>query len=127
MDSAEKERYDRAEKIAPDAYEGWVFWEDHGDDEGYFVSVAGLLSWCKGYAVQPPAYVFACIPMTMSMNAEWIIQDALEEHHEDAGDSISQESRDELQALLDAWCKKQTVKTWFVDRQRVVILDGQST
>lgn len=118
---SEIERFEKAEKIQAKDYKGWVFWEDHGDNEGFFSSVAELRTYCNDVGVEPPPYVYACKAMLLSMNAEWIIEDALEEHHENARDSISKEAEDELQSLLNAWCAKQTVRTWFQDTTRVVL------
>ena len=121
--TAEEHRFDKAVKIPATAYEGWVYWEDHGDNEGFFASMKELQKYCEREEIAPPAYVWACNPMGLSIRASTVIDDALADHHENAGTAISREARDELQALLDVWCAKQTVQTWFEDSTRAVVLD----
>lgn len=55
-----------------------------------------------------PPVLWVCKSVDIEMDAYRIIESACEELHEDAMDSISYEDRDELQKLLDEWCKKQT-------------------
>lgn len=121
---SENERFEKAEKVLAKDYEGWVFWEDRGDNEGFFASVAEIRRYCEREEIELPSYVYACNPTSIAMRAEWIIDDALADHHENAKNAISCEAIVELQAALDAWCAKQTVRTWFQNMDRVVLLSG---
>ena len=55
-----------------------------------------------------PPVLWVCKSVDIEMDANSIIESACEELHEDAMDNISDKDRDELQKLLDVWCKKQT-------------------
>ncbi len=55
-----------------------------------------------------PKVLWLCDNVDISMDADSIIENACEELHEDAEDSISNEDRKELQNMLDEWCRKQT-------------------
>ena len=52
-----------------------------------------------------------CKEVKMTIDADWIIENACEELHEDARDNISDEK--ELQEFLDKWCEKQTGTTTY--------------
>lgn len=55
-----------------------------------------------------PEVLWLTNPVDISMDADWIIETACEELHEDASENISDKDRKELQNILDEWCKKQT-------------------
>lgn len=55
-----------------------------------------------------PPVLWLCDNVDIFMDANYFIESACEELHEDAEDNISYEDRKELQELLDDWCKKQT-------------------
>lgn len=55
-----------------------------------------------------PQVLWLCDEIDISMDASDIIENACEDLHEDALDSISKKDEKELQDILDSWCKKQT-------------------
>lgn len=55
-----------------------------------------------------PEVLWLTDSVDISMDADWIIETACEELHEDVSENISGEDRKELQDMLDEWCKKQT-------------------
>lgn len=55
-----------------------------------------------------PPVLWVCKSVDIEMDAYSIIENACEELHEDALDSISYDDKKELQKLLDEWCSKQT-------------------
>ena len=55
-----------------------------------------------------PKILWLTDPVDISMDADYIIESACEELHEDASVNISSEDRRELQNMLDAWCGEQT-------------------
>lgn len=74
----------------------------------------------------PTRYAYATAPRALSLDANGIIEDALEsgEHHEGAGDDISDAERADLQAFLDDWCRRTGVVSHFPDHSRVVLFDA---
>lgn len=117
-----RECFDAARKVDAAGYDGWVSWPDHGPNEGYFASVDDLLAYCADEGVEPPAYVWGCLELAFQINAHDVIENALEEHHEEAKYKISDESIGELQEFLVAWCAKQDVKSYYEDRSTAVII-----
>lgn len=71
----------------------------------------------------PTRYAYATTPRALSIDADGILDDALEsgEHHEDAGLEISDAERDELRAFLAGWCARTGVVSHFPDYSRVVV------
>lgn len=55
-----------------------------------------------------PEVLWLCGSTDISMDAGSIIESACEDLHEDALENISYDDKNELQDLLDSWCKKQT-------------------
>ena len=55
-----------------------------------------------------PLVLWLTDPVDISMDADWIIENACEELHEDASENISNINKQELQDMLDEWCKEQT-------------------
>lgn len=60
--------------------------------------------------------------MRLSMNAEHVIENALDEHHEEARHKIADSEVERLQVFLNEWCAAQDVKSYFEDRDTAVII-----
>ena len=118
----EQQAFAAAEKITPEAYGDGMVYLDTQERRAsdYFASVAEALEWCEADGRPRPAYVWACTTMAFSMDAESVIDAALDEHHEDARDHINDEKG--LQALLDAWCATQHVISYFEDSTRAIVI-----
>lgn len=101
----------------------WVYSDDvSGYNDGYFESVDALREHCESDDTPIPAYCFS----TKEQPFAFDIFDALEnylndEHHEEANDQIK--GWDELSKFWDEWSKKQTLKSYFVDFSKVVVID----
>lgn len=109
-------------KVYAKDYTGWVFWdEDHGKLDGFFRSIKELQEYCADHELTLSESVAACAPKTLSMDARGIIKEALEEHHEDAGEGITHAMRAELQTFLDAWCERTGVVSYEVTTTEVVL------
>ncbi len=117
-----QEEFDKATKINANDYTGWVSWPVHGDNDGYFRSVDALLEHCANHEIKAPAFVWACTAEHLHINAAAILEDALEEHFEDAGDSITATELERLQTFLDEWTAAQRITSWHEDRTRAVML-----
>ena len=93
-------------------YFGWVFCEGHGKRDGFFRSIKELVEYFAEREIALPQLVKACSARTLSMDADYIIDCALDEHHEDAGECISAAEREELQTFLDEWCARTSVVSY---------------
>jgi len=94
------------------------FYDEQTDD--YFSGVDGFVdaykdndefSDDKEMLENLPEVLWLCDGVNISIDADSIIENACEELHEDAEDNISGQDREELQELLNNWCKKQTGTT----------------
>lgn len=118
----DRDAFDKATKVNAADYDGWVSWSDHGPNEGYFASVDDLLTYCEDEGCTLPAYVWGCSELPFHMSAERAIEDALDEHYEEARHKIADTEVERLQAFLDEWCEKQEVKSYFEDRGTAVMI-----
>lgn len=118
----EKALYDKAKKISLDAYEGdWIYSDAFGND-GF-----GLTEEIEDelFVMEPknrPRYAWACKPFGLKrIDAMDIIENLLEDHHEDA---IEEVDVDGLQEVLDKWLKDQSVSSFEPDYSTAVLLDS---
>lgn len=121
--------FEKAQKIPAREYKGWICRPD-GEEEpnyGYHKSVDDLMRTLLNRDCDLPQFVWATMAEGLSLNADWILEEALEEHHENARDQISREAEEALQALLDGWLKRPDVKvtTYHEDRSRAVVFDDE--
>jgi len=112
----EEQEFAKAAKVQAHAYTGPVYCNDeyYADWETLFDSVD-----------DPPEYAWACKVYGLELDANDIIDAALEagEHHESAWDAI--DNVPALQQALDAWVATQSVESWMVDYDLAVILGGE--
>lgn len=116
-------QYDKAKKVMLSEYAGdWIFC-DHCDE--YFSDVDSLLDSHDDDA-EPPVWVWGTTEQPFTLDADDIISQQLEqqEFYEDAFDNISVDALKELQGLLDAWLKKQDMKSYMVDYGVVVDIEA---
>lgn len=129
----ERGAFERAEKVPACEYKGWVSWDGatvssrSGTTEGYFRSVDELIEACAEDGEELPAFVWATTETHLSLDADNILESALEEHHEEARAGISREAERDLQALLDVWVARTDTKvtTYMEDRSRAVVLGDE--
>jgi len=123
------EAFAKARKVPESAWSDTVVWEDGSGDmsgDGYFSSTDAVRERCARDGVPVPAYVWGTAPEMMSLDADSIIDAALDDSYDGARDAITAEAEKELQALLDAWCERHPVKWWSEDRSVAVMMTGRS-
>jgi hypothetical protein len=102
---------------------GWVYSDEAGGyNEGYFEDVGALREHCECEGIPVPAYCWG----TREDSFDFDIFDALDNylndnHHEEAHDQI--EGWDELEVFWKSWAAKQTLKSYYVDMTKVVVID----
>jgi hypothetical protein len=119
----EKATYDKAKKVMLSEYSGdWLFCDRCNE---YHPDVDSLLD-AHDDDDDPPTWAWGTTEQPFTLDAERIISDELEsqEFYEDAFDNISGESLKELQTFLDAWLKKQDMKSYMVDYGTVVDIEA---
>lgn len=126
----ERKRFEEAQKLSIEDYpEHPVYWEGHrgdmgGEDSAYFSGIDAVLDYCENEGVDIPEYVWACSRKDLHLDAETILQDALERHSMDPEnvDIPTKPHGERLQAFLDAWVKELDIHAWFQDKTRAVLL-----
>lgn len=83
----------------------------------YFFDQDGFLD-C--HDMNEPDRVWHCEQIGLEkIDADRIIEELLEGHHEDSRDELSVNAVNDLQAILDAWLSKQKVVSWFATKSAV--------
>jgi hypothetical protein len=121
----EDERIAKATRVPEAEYDGPVFDPaEGGSQEGYYPSLSELRDNYDDVCETPPPQVWACTITKLELDAERILESALDGHHEDAADYIH-DPDDTLQKLLDHWIEEcgSSVESYFADYSRLVILD----
>lgn len=96
-------------------YDDYVYSDLYSE---YYSDTCIYLDDMANMDAEPEEFLYACTSFGVALNSEWILEQALEEHHEDAHENIIDGTG--LQKLLNEWCAKQTVETWMVDYKRKV-------
>jgi hypothetical protein len=116
----EQARFEKAKKLTIEEYDGPVYWEGHSGTlgDGYFADVEDLLDHCEQEGMDPPDYVWTCDKDEMTLDAESIVEHAVEDMY----DSIPAKAIVSLQAYLDTWCKEVNIAGWSNNTANVVLL-----
>lgn len=106
----EQEEWDKAEELPSNClsdYE-YFFSDSYGYDNGYFSDWDEFFDYwhdnCEDIE-ERPEYVWVTTKVDMSMDAQYIVDNATEDLYEDAIEDISTEKIRQLQDFLDGWCK----------------------
>ena len=111
--------YERAEKLTPEQYDGWIYREGYGYEEGYFKDVETLEEYCEENNIELPAWVYCCELIDCKLNIDLAIEDMLEDSFEDARNRLKDEN--ELYDFIEKWNAKQNIANIYPDRTRVVV------
>jgi hypothetical protein len=120
----ERKRFEKAEKFTIEQYDDPVYWEGHSASmgDGYFADIEEVLDYCENEGVDVPEYVWACTREDMKIDAQGVVECAVENMYEDAYDHIDDKAVAKLQAYLDVWCKEVAIVGWSEDNSRAILL-----
>ncbi len=118
----EQEAFAKAKKIAAKDYTGWVSWPGAPVNAQFFKSIDELREHCKKFDKPVPEFVWACTPEPLKLDADGILDQALEDHFDGARGNISEAEEARLQTFLDEWAAAQEIVSWHEDESRAVIL-----
>jgi hypothetical protein len=123
LSEQENKHFDAAKKVSSNDYNGYLF-----DDrrEKYFETVDELLEYYHQDGQEPPPWVWATETVEFKLDASSILESALEEHHEDAGEVITTLDGNRLQKYLDIWAKKQGIVSYVQSYETVVMIDPET-
>lgn len=115
-----KDNFDSAELV--DNHTGWIYVEGYGSNEGFFPDEDELHDWIAGEDPSPeiPEFAFCCKVNKFKddmLDATDILENALNDYHEDAIDQIDVES---LQEVLDKWMANQDLESWDIDYSKKI-------
>jgi len=119
-----KRKFERAEKLTPEEYDGWVYSEEvDGYNEGYYADVDEFVEHCEDNDVPVPDWVFCCYEHKHRLD----IDSALERMTEDAYEGADEHLVDvnELYEFVEKWNAKQNIVSYYPDYKRVVVLKKQ--
>lgn len=116
---AEAERFDRAEKVTD--WDGPVYDPNCGGcQDGYFQSVDDLLDHYADDDAGPPAYVWATTMTHPSLDADSLMDQALD----DTYDGCTLDAEDELVEFIGRWNDKQSCEIWWEDKSKAVVISA---
>lgn len=103
----------------------WIYCEERQNhNEGYFHDFGELEEYCEDEGLSMPCYVHPCYEMRVKLDAESILEHALEELHEDTAEHVCAKHEGRLQRLLDAWVKHANIPpSYMADARKVIVLD----
>lgn len=115
-----KRKYEKVEKLTK--WDGWVYWEGHGCNDGYFSSLDELLEYCYDNEIDQPKWVFVCKKKDHKLNLSHAIDDMLDDAYDGAADRLVDVG--ELEDFIDRWNDKQDITTYYPDWSKVLLLEG---
>jgi hypothetical protein len=119
-----KNRFDKAEKLTE--WNGWIYKDGYGDNDGYFESVDELIEWVEDQdeedEIVMPDWVFLCEEHNHTVDIDSAIEQALEEAYEDA----EFDYLDELYAFMKQWNDKQNLKSYSPDYKKILLLKNDA-
>lgn len=116
----EKRLFNDAVKL--ESWDGCIYAEGYGLDDGYFLSVLDLLDYCDDENIEPPKWVFACHEIRHQIDIDDALEMMLDDAHEGAEDALV--DIDELRKFIEKWNSKQSVVSYYPDRTRIVLMVG---
>jgi hypothetical protein len=118
-------KFELAEKVYEDGYGAPVYWEGKVGSmgDGYFSGIDEVREHCEDEDEDVPVYVWACNPVDLHIDVDNILESAFQEHYEGARDMLNAEAEEELSLFLNAWCKRQNIRSWQPDFRKAILLD----
>ncbi len=110
--AAEAKRFEAAKKIPESEYVGWVVCDEiSGSRDGYFEDMDELRDRAETNEQTLPTYVWATTTERTHLDADRILEGAMEDAPEDS--HVSKSARAELQKFLDNWTARHS-PIWFM-------------
>lgn len=118
-------RWSAAGKVPAAEHHGWVYddrTDDYHEDVGAFVD-----AWECDHdeGDEPRGLLYACMPVRLELDAHRILEDATQDHHEDAYCDLDARAIDELQVFLSAWAADNQPGSVEPDYSRAIVLSSQ--
>lgn len=120
----ERERFEKAEKVAESEWDGWVYCEGTGND-GFSESVDALIESCKDDEIDVPEYAWVCNPKQFATldidDIKSLISDRQEAYRDFDPDDLN--GLEDLKKALDAFNEANAaIVSYSPDYKRAVII-----
>lgn len=113
-------RFNEAEKINYSDYDVDCFYDEFSDN--YFFEYDEIKEYYDDYENgEVPKWAFACNFEEFGLDADRILENECEDHHEDIYDTLN--DIDELHIFIDKWNKKQHAGSYYQDYKKVVLFE----
>ena len=86
--------------------------------DGYYADIDEYQRCCDDYQIEPAEFAFCTDQVKFHLNVDDILEQALEEHYEDAYDALIDVR--ELESFISYWLNKQVLTTYYPDFQHKV-------
>lgn len=99
--------------------------EDDGPlwfDDRIFATIDDLMEHIECLDVEMPEYVWCAKELPLHIDAENVIENATQDHHESVSESIYDDDHKRLQKLCDEWCESIGVCSYEPDYSRYVVV-----
>lgn len=113
-----KRKFEKAEKLTK--WDGWVYWEGLGYNEGYFRDIGELIEHCEDEGIAVPDWVFTCTPTNHKLDIKYAIEIMLDDAYEDAYEGLI--DLDELEEFIDKWNAKQRIVTYYPNYKKILLV-----
>ena len=115
----ELERFKKTIKLTPNEYDGPVF----SRGETFYMDLEDYLDQRED---KETTYVWCTQPIKFEPDVHNMLESALDSHHEDAYDNITNQEIANLQKHVDEWAEKQCITSYEIDYKRCVIIEAEA-
>lgn len=126
QDAHHARQYQEGFKVTVSEYDETLMmcWEREDAEHFYFFTVEELERFCTQHKLELPAWVFGTSKVTLELDANAMLEDALSEHHGDAHSEIPSSEIRDLQNCVDRWLERpgNRVVSYACDTSTIVIL-----
>lgn len=110
----EQKRINEAQRV--DDWDGPIFDPNSGYQDGFFPSMEEMLDWYASEETEPPEFVFLTIEEPFKIDFGRVVEDALEDHYEDAKVT----GLNEISEKVNEWAESQKIVSYSPDHKRVM-------
>lgn len=124
QEQQERDRFEKAEKLT--AWDGWVYSDGYGHQDGYFSSLDDFMEFVLEEGIEAPAYVWACKSEAFAYaDVDHILENIEQNGYEDF-DADTLDGIPELKAALEAFTEaNKGVLSYTPDYSQCVLIQPQ--
>lgn len=125
-----REQFANAKKISISEYfkeqpDGLLHVEGYGGGRDGYYDADELHELAEYNNGELPEYFWYCAPDYLTIDARDVIENALEQHFDDAYSHIPAGAEEELKQFLDKWCNGTGIRSWIPSSSIAVVPTGE--